>query len=135
MRIFRINQHFCLAHFFESDRSLSIDREIVGAAGAATPFLGRDAITPKKVWQRTQYAVNFFLTGWLTYLLTYLLRSLFFAATSSRSANSHIFGLLGNCPPCLIGSDNSYHFCEKLLSYHKRFFPSTTYSFFIYSYN
>ena len=61
--------------------------------------------------------------------LTYLLRSLFFAATSSRSANSHIFGLLGNCPPCLIGSDNSYHFCEKLLSYHKGIFSNIAYSF------
>ena len=84
---------------------------------------------PKKrvARQRTQYAVNFFLTYWL--------RSLFFAGTSSRSANSHIFGLLGSRRSCLIGSDNSYHFCEKLLSYHKGYFLKIAFSLFFYSYN
>ena len=68
----------------------------MGAAGAATQFLGRDAITPRR-------------GDLFSDLLT---TELIFRRHIIEIGQLTHFGLLSSSRSCLIGSDNSYHFCE-----------------------
>jgi hypothetical protein len=101
-----------------------------GSCGSGDPVFGEAAYTICS--ELFSDLLTYLLTYLLTDLLTDLLRSLFLAATSSRSANSHIFGPLGSSRSCLIGCDNSYRYCEKLLSYHKGIFR-TSRSLFLFT--